>query len=49
MLNDTRGTTLIIVTHDQLLASRCHRYVELAGGEIINRVANDPVLAPAQA
>jgi putative ABC transport system ATP-binding protein len=40
MLNDSRGTTMIIVTHDTRLASRCHRYVELAGGEIINRVDN---------
>lgn len=38
MLNESRKTTMVIVTHDTQLANRCHRYVELAGGEIIKRV-----------
>jgi putative ABC transport system ATP-binding protein len=31
-LNAERGTTLILVTHDDVLAQRCSRIVRLAGG-----------------
>ena len=33
-LNAERGTTLILVTHDEMLARRCSRIIRLAGGRI---------------
>jgi putative ABC transport system ATP-binding protein len=33
-LNAEEGTTLVLVTHDEALASRCGRQVRLAGGRI---------------
>jgi putative ABC transport system ATP-binding protein len=33
-LNRERGTTLVLVTHDEALASRCTRNVRLVGGRI---------------
>ena len=33
-LNRERGTTLVLVTHDEALASRCTRIVRLVGGRI---------------
>jgi putative ABC transport system ATP-binding protein len=33
-LNREQGTTLVLVTHDEALASRCTRSVRLAGGRI---------------
>jgi putative ABC transport system ATP-binding protein len=33
-LNREQGTTLVLVTHDEALASRCARSVRLAGGRI---------------
>jgi len=33
-LNREQGTTLVLVTHDEALASRCTRVVRLAGGRI---------------
>jgi putative ABC transport system ATP-binding protein len=41
-LNAERGTTLLLVTHDESLARRCGRIVRLAGGRI---VANETVAA----
>ena len=35
-LNAERGTTLILVTHDEMLARRCTRLVRLAAGRIVN-------------
>jgi len=35
-LNAERGTTLLLVTHDEMLARRCTRLVRLAGGRIVN-------------
>ena len=34
-LNAERGTTLILVTHDDQLARRCARVIRLAGGRIV--------------
>jgi len=33
-LNHDRGTTLVLVTHDEQLASRCQRVIRLAAGRI---------------
>ncbi|MCZ7564876.1 MAG: ATP-binding cassette domain-containing protein [Burkholderiales bacterium] len=35
-LNAERGTTLLLVTHDEMLARRCGRSIRLAGGRIVN-------------
>lgn len=35
-INKNSGTTLVLVTHDAKLASRCQRQVEMANGELIN-------------
>ncbi len=35
-LNQSRGTTLILVTHDLNLAKRCQRRVELSGGKLLS-------------
>jgi putative ABC transport system ATP-binding protein len=34
-LNRERGTTLLLVTHDVTLASRCNRRLSLAGGKLV--------------
>ena len=34
-LNRERGTTLVMVTHDEHLAARCGRIVRLAGGRVV--------------
>jgi putative ABC transport system ATP-binding protein len=34
-LNRERGTTLLLVTHDAALASRCNRRLSLAGGRLV--------------
>jgi putative ABC transport system ATP-binding protein len=34
-LNHEKGTTLVLVTHDQELAKRCGRVLRLRGGEIV--------------
>ena len=34
-LNHERGTTLVLVTHDERLAQRCRRRIELAAGRIV--------------
>jgi putative ABC transport system ATP-binding protein len=34
-LNRERGTTLVLVTHDERLASRCQRRIELAAGRVV--------------
>jgi putative ABC transport system ATP-binding protein len=38
-LNAAAGTTLVLVTHDEHLAQRCHRMLRLDGGRL---VADDP-------
>jgi putative ABC transport system ATP-binding protein len=35
-LNAEAGTTLVLVTHDELLARRCGRQIRLAGGRVVN-------------
>ena len=42
-LNREAGTTLILVTHELVLASRCHRRVELQGGRLVSSEAATPV------
>lgn len=34
-MNAEQGTTLILVTHDEALASRCHRMIRLESGRIV--------------
>ncbi|MDP3287120.1 MAG: ABC transporter, partial [Methyloversatilis sp.] len=34
-MNAEQGTTLILVTHDEALASRCTRRIRLAAGRVI--------------
>ena len=41
-LNAERGTTLILVTHDEALARRCARIVRLAAGRIVSVEAVPP-------
>lgn len=36
-LNHESGTTLVLVTHDEKLASRCKRIMEMSGGRIAER------------
>jgi putative ABC transport system ATP-binding protein len=36
-MNQARGTTLILVTHDQKLASRCDRTLTLEAGQLISQ------------
>jgi putative ABC transport system ATP-binding protein len=35
-LNAENGTTLLLVTHDEMLARRCNRLVRLSAGRIVN-------------
>jgi putative ABC transport system ATP-binding protein len=35
-MNSERGTTLILVTHDEALASRCGRQLHLSGGHLVS-------------
>ncbi|MEO7320572.1 MAG: ABC transporter ATP-binding protein [Nitrosospira sp.] len=35
-LNRERGTTLVLVTHDEAISSRCAWRIRLAGGKVIN-------------
>ena len=34
-LNATRGTTLVLVTHDERLAARCHQQLRLSAGRLL--------------
>ena len=34
-LNNERGTTLVLVTHDERLARRCHRQIRLDAGHLV--------------
>ncbi|WP_461481428.1 ABC transporter ATP-binding protein [Porticoccus sp.] len=42
-LNREAGTTLILVTHEPVLANRCHRRVTLRGGRLLNGETALPV------
>ncbi|MBM3263078.1 MAG: ABC transporter ATP-binding protein [candidate division Zixibacteria bacterium] len=42
-VNASRGITFLIVTHDDRLAHRCDRIVELVDGEIAHDLPNDPL------
>lgn len=35
-LNKEKGTTLILVTHDEALSNRCDRKIKMVGGRIID-------------
>lgn len=35
-LNHERGTTLVLVTHDERLAQRCQRLIHLEGGQLLD-------------
>lgn len=37
-LNRERGTTLLLVTHDETLSQRCDRVLRLAGGQLVDAV-----------
>jgi putative ABC transport system ATP-binding protein len=37
-LNQERGATLVLVSHDERLAHRCQRLIRLEGGRLIDRV-----------
>ena len=39
-VNETSGTTFLIVTHDPRLAQRCDRIIELVDGRIVSDRAN---------
>ncbi|HEX8739569.1 MAG TPA: ABC transporter ATP-binding protein [Casimicrobiaceae bacterium] len=52
-VNETSGTTFLIVTHDPRLAQRCDRIIELVDGRIVadrpnSDVVRRSVVAPAQ-
>jgi putative ABC transport system ATP-binding protein len=35
-LNREKGTTLVLVTHDESLSRRCERVLRLSGGRLVN-------------
>ena len=39
-LNREQGTTLVLVTHEQRLAQRCQRRIELEDGQLLTDSAN---------
>ena len=41
-LNREEGTTLVLVTHEQRLANRCQRSIQLEAGEIVADQCNQP-------
>jgi putative ABC transport system ATP-binding protein len=46
-LNHTRGTTLVLITHDSALASHCQRIVRMADGRIVEDIRQQPkAMAP---
>ena len=42
-LNREFNTTLVLVTHDEDLARRCHRMIRLVGGQIVSDETNESV------
>jgi lipoprotein-releasing system ATP-binding protein len=45
-VNETSGTSFLIVTHDPRLAQRCDRIIELVDGNIASDQANVNVRRP---
>jgi putative ABC transport system ATP-binding protein len=46
-MNEGRGTTLVLITHDPALAARCRRVVHVADGRIAeDRTGGDGVVVP---
>ena len=45
-LNQQYGTTLVLVTHDQKLAQRCQKQIEMADGHLIAQQNNLPLPSP---
>jgi len=46
-LNAEHGTTLVLVTHDSIIASRCHRRLSLASGRLVgDERIPDPLPVP---
>jgi lipoprotein-releasing system ATP-binding protein len=43
-INETSGTTFLIVTHDPRLAQRCDRIIELVDGRIVSDRSNPNVV-----
>jgi lipoprotein-releasing system ATP-binding protein len=43
-VNESGGTTFLIVTHDPRLAQRCDRIIELVDGKIVSDKANPSVV-----
>ena len=39
-LNQERGTTLVLVTHDARLAARCQRQIRLEGGQLVTEAVS---------
>ncbi len=46
-LNKEYSTTLVLVTHDERLARKCHRTIRLVAGEIVSDESNVDVVAEA--
>jgi putative ABC transport system ATP-binding protein len=42
-LNREAGTTLLLVTHDADLASRCGRIIKMRSGQVVSDVMQEPV------
>jgi len=40
-LNQQQGTTLVLITHEERLAQRCHRRIELVAGEVREQHSNE--------
>jgi putative ABC transport system ATP-binding protein len=44
-LNREYSTTLVLVTHDERLAKKCDRSINLVGGEIVNELINEELVS----
>jgi putative ABC transport system ATP-binding protein len=44
-LNREYSTTLVLVTHDERLAKKCDRSINLVGGEIVNALINEELVS----
>src|SRR5262249_35573523 len=44
-LNEEHGTTLLLVTHDPIIASRCHRRLSLASGRLVGDESVDSAIS----